>query len=282
LEGHVNALHLIRRFGTAAQSAAATRDAQDGHLFAIWNTEAPPGVRLQPDGSLSGRKITVSAAGIATRALITIDQDRDNRMLVASLAPGERAGPMQAALQGMRTTASGWVDFHGYRPDPAAWIGGPGDYLREPDFSAGAWRTLAVLVGGLDRLVEELCRQLRARGRDGAPLQRARIASTLIARETAALWVQKCAALLLLNPDPATLVGYVNLARSAVERAAFEAMQLTQQSLGLMALVESNPVELLLRDLTTYLRQPALDEAISEAAAHFVDHAFPLITEVAA
>jgi hypothetical protein len=42
-------------------------------LFAIWNTETPPGVRLAQDGkSLTGRKDHVSAAGNATRPLITV------------------------------------------------------------------------------------------------------------------------------------------------------------------------------------------------------------------
>jgi hypothetical protein len=60
-----------------------------------------------------------------------------------------------------------------------------------------------------------------------------------------------------------------------VEAAALDAIQLAQRSLGLMALVDTNPVERLIRDLTTYLRQPALDEAIEEAAAHFVAAPLP-------
>ena len=47
-------------------------------------------------------------------------------------------------------------------------------------------------------------------------------------------------------------------------------MNLVQRSLGLSALLEPNPVERLIRDLGTYLRQPAPDEALTEAAAWFM------------
>ena len=38
----------------------------------------------------------------------------------------------------------------------------PGDYLREPDFSAGAWRGSAVASGGLRSLVDLAAETLRA------------------------------------------------------------------------------------------------------------------------
>jgi alkylation response protein AidB-like acyl-CoA dehydrogenase len=190
---------------------------------------------------------------------------------------------MGATLHGMRATSAGWIDLDGYVPDPAGWIGEPHDYLRQPDFSAGAWRTLAVLAGGLDFLVAEMCRQLRRRGRDGAPHQRARIAQAFIARDTAHLWVRHCAAVADDRAaGPAHVVATVNLARSAVERACFDAIALVQQSLGLMALIADNPVERVTRDLATYLRQPALDEALDEAAATFVNQQFPQLREEAA
>jgi hypothetical protein len=44
---------------------------------------------------------------------------------------------------------------------------------------------------------------------------------------------------------------------------------LVQRSLGLSAFLRSNPVERMCRDLATYLRQPAPDEAFAVAAAYF-------------
>jgi alkylation response protein AidB-like acyl-CoA dehydrogenase len=276
VEGHVNALQLICLYGDDARIDRAAEDAARGHLFAIWATEAPPGVRLGDDGVLTGRKSHGSAAGHATRALITVDHPDRSRLLLVSLPPGERTGPTREVLHGMRATRSGWIDFEFYAPREADWIGQAGDYMREPAFSAGAWRALAVMLGGIQALVGELRAQLHARGRHGNPHQAARIAQALIAQETAFLWVRKAA--LLAESDDARaedVIGYVGLARRAVENAALEAIQLAQRSLGMAALVDANPAELLMRDLATYLRQPALDEAIEEAAAHFVTAALP-------
>jgi len=50
---------------------------------------------------------------------------------------------------------------------------------------------------------------------------------------------------------------------------------MVQRTLGLAAFLQTNPVERLMRDLATYLRQPAADEALTEAAARFIDHEFP-------
>jgi hypothetical protein len=214
---------------------------------------------------------------LATRAVITVDQHcQGGRLLLVRLAPGERCGAMSGQLHGMRDTCSGWIDFDGYAPLPADWIGSNGDYLREPVFSAGAWRALAVMLGGLDALLAQLCGQLRARQRDGNAHQRARVAEALIARETATLWVRNCA--LLADGSDYAAAGsaeYVNLARHAVEAACLHALQLTQRSLGLAAFVDSNPVEPLMRDLATYLRQPAMDEGLEEAAMYFLTRPLP-------
>ena len=66
----------------------------------------------------------------------------------------------------------------------------------------------------------------------------------------------------------ADTVAYVNFARLAVERACLEAITLVQRSLGVAAFLRPNPVERLCRDLGTYLRQPASDMVLTEAAAH--------------
>lgn len=276
VEGHINALQLICLYGNEAQIARAGEDAAEGHLFAIWNTEAPPGVRLGEGGVLTGRKSHGSAAGSATRAIITVDHPDRSRLLLVSLPTGERTGASREVLHGMRATQSGWSDFNFYAPGDADWIGDVGDYMREPAFSAGAWRALAVILGGVQALVGELCGQLHARGRHANPHQAVRIAQALIAQETAFLWTRK-AAVLVESCDARCedIIGYVGLARRAVEMAAMEVIQLTQRSLGLAALVDTNTAELLMRDLATYLRQPALDEAIEEAAAHFVTAALP-------
>ena len=98
----------------------------------------------------------------------------------------------------------------------------------------------------------------------------------MIAQETAALWLARTAILAeATSPDPAQTAAYVNLARIAVEQAALAVIQLTQRSLGLSAFMAGHPAEAVMRDLATYLRQPAPDETLTEAAAYFANNGMP-------
>lgn len=275
-EGHVNALKLVALYGTEQQLRDAAADADAGHLFAIWNTE--PTERLRLDGGvLHGRKLFCSAAGYATRALLTaVTPDGGSRMLLAALQPGERVGAERAHLQGMRACGTGSMEFDGLAAPEPALIGQPGDYLRQPEFSAGAWRTSAVTLGGLEALVAQARRQLLERGRHSNPHQSSRLGVALIAQETASLWLRKAAVIAEAGQAaPEDVAGYVNLARIAVEAACLDAMRVVQRSLGLSCLTQSNPVERMLRDLGTYLRQPAPDETLDEAARWFTERELP-------
>jgi alkylation response protein AidB-like acyl-CoA dehydrogenase len=176
----------------------------------------------------------------------------------------------------MRAATSGAVDFTGCAYPADALIGGPGDYLREPEFSTGAWRSSAVALGGLAALLDATRSQLIARGRDGNPHQRARLGRVMIAHQTGWLWLQQVAELVHDGRcDPPAAVATVNLARIAVESGCVEAIAAVQRSLGLAAFVQANPVERLCRDLATYLRQPAPDEALDEAVGYFMTRDLP-------
>ena len=274
-EGHVNALKLLAAYGSESQARRAAEDAEAGHLFAIWNTEPREGLRLDA-GALHGRKLFCSAAGYATRVLLTAQIAGGSRMVLAALQPGERVGAERAHLQGMRACGTGSMEFDGLAVPEDALVGQPGDYLRQPEFSAGAWRTSAVTLGGLEALVAEARTQLVQRDRHGNPHQSSRIGLALIAQETASLWVRKAAGIAEGGTAAsADVAGYVNLARIAVEAACLEAMRVVQRSLGLSCFVQGNPVERLLRDLATYLRQPAPDETLDEAARHFMRRDLP-------
>ena len=64
----------------------------------------------------------------------------------------------------------------------------------------------------------------------------------------------------------------VGLARIAVEAACLDAMRLLQRSLGLTSFRQGTAMERICRDLSTYLRQPAADEVLTEAADWFARH----------
>jgi alkylation response protein AidB-like acyl-CoA dehydrogenase len=281
VEAHVNARHLIARFGTPAQRAQARADVQAGELFALWVTDPPENaLRFMRQGDhlrLDGGKMFCSGAGFATRAILTAcDEAGDSLMLVVSLNRGERVCPLEAPLQGMRAAVTGAVDFSGCSLAPNAILGRPGDYMREPDFSTGAWRGSAVAAGGLRSLIDLAIETLQKQARADDPHQKARLGNAMIGCETSRLWVRQ-AARIAEDPhaDPAMAVAYVGLARIAVESACLDAMCLVQRSLGLGAFRCGTPVERICRDLATYLRQPAPDEVLTGATAHFVVHPMP-------
>jgi hypothetical protein len=53
-------------------------------------------------------------------------------------------------------------------------------------------------------------------------------------------------------------------------------MEAVQRSVGLAGFMRSHPIERLTRDLATYLRQPAPDQALTAAAAYALPLATPL------
>jgi hypothetical protein len=176
----------------------------------------------------------------------------------------------------MRAAVTGAVDFTGCTASANARLGKPGDYLREPDFSAGAWRGSAVALGGLCSLLDEAKSQLQAAGRLDNPHHLQRLGGAMIACETSRLWLRQAARTAEgRSGEPSEIVSYIGLSRIAIESACLDAMRLVQRSLGLSAFRRGNPVERICRDLSTYLRQPAPDDVLTEAASWFVRKPMP-------
>jgi len=237
-EGHVNALLLIRCFGTPAQLARAAADARAGHVFGVWNTENPAhGVQLAPVAGqpghyrLQGAKTFASGSGHITRPVLT-------GALLAPPVPARRldqgplpaAGPATAAAPtgwqlvllradeqppaldrsfwrplGMRATASFQADFTGIAIGPDDLIGQPNDYYRAPWFGGGAARFAAVQLGGAAAVFDETRRFLRRLGRTDDPYQRQRLGELLALHETGQRWLRGAAEHAALPPTPAGL-----------------------------------------------------------------------------
>ncbi|KZB97786.1 Dibenzothiophene desulfurization enzyme C [Methylobacterium radiotolerans] len=272
-EGHVNALQLVARYGSPDQRERLFADARDGHLFGVWNTEPPGGglaLEEGPDGMrLTGVKTFASGAGFVTRALVTSRDPSGSGtvMLVVPLKPGARGDLSAWRAHGMRASATGTLDFAGIAVAADDVLGGPDDYFRQPDFSGGAWRFVAVQVGGIESVFDAWRGHLAATGRGGDPHQLARLGEGAIAVEGARLWVEHAAQTIsdgVLPPE--RVVALVNLARLAVERAGLDVLQLAQRSVGLQGFLRPHPLERLSRDLATYLRQPGPDRALTAAA----------------
>jgi alkylation response protein AidB-like acyl-CoA dehydrogenase len=283
IEAHINALRIVARYGAPDQMARVAQAVAGGALFGLWVTD-PPGdaglrMRLNQAGlTLTGGKMFCSGAGHVDWAVVTAFDDGcdDDRLLLVPLNGSEKTGAMAAGLAGMKAAVTGQVDFTGRSLGPEAEIGLPGDYLKEPDFSGGAWRSSAVALGGLAALIDLTCAQLTVRGRGDDPHQRARFGQMVMAHETGRLWLRHAGTLAENLEAPAEdIVAAVGLARLAVERACLESIEAAHRSLGISAFLQSNPVERLTRDLQTYLRQPAGDEVLHKAAGHFMALGLP-------
>ncbi|GLS46818.1 acyl-CoA dehydrogenase family protein [Methylobacterium brachythecii] len=276
-EGHVNALALALRYGNAETRRQVSADAKAGHLFGVWNTEpATGGLSMTRHGGvleLADSKCFASGAGHVTRPLVTARiEDGRRLMLIVPLEPGVRAETKSWRAQGMRATATGTVDFSGLQLDVGAVVGEPDDYLRQPFFSCGAWRFLAVQCGGIAAVFEALRTHLVNTGRGGDPHQRARLGEAATRVETARLFVARAAeTAAVAEADPEAAIAYVNLARGAVERCGLDVIELAQRSVGLSGFLETHPLEQRIRDLATYLRQPAPDHALASAAGYVLD-----------
>lgn len=267
-EAHVNVVRLVVRFGTPAQVDQVAGVCRAGALFGLWVTDAPGQVLHVRNGVLAGVKGPGSGAGFLRNALVTVHDSGAVRMALVRLNGDEPVEMVGDRLHGMRASANGSVRLDGLVPE---FVGNDGDYMREPDFSTGAWRTMAATVGGMEALLAAVQVQLMRRGHDGFALQQARFGEMAIAVETARLWTweagQRSEAEMGAAAD---LVVYVNLARIAVEAACLALIQGAQRGLGLGAFVRPNPVERLLRDLAVYLRQPAADLVLTEAGLHLL------------
>lgn len=269
-EGHLNAVKLARRYGNSEAAAILNGEAAAGRISGVWNAERGGGVtatRVAGGYRLSGGKVHCSGAGTIRRPVVTARLDGETLMLLPDLSdPAVRIDLTVWRASGMRGTATGSVGFDGVEVPDAAVIGGPGDYYRSPWFSGGAWRVIAVQLGGLDRIMALHAERLRA----DDPVARARFAVAAGAHESARLLVAEAARRAETPSDePEAIDAYVDLARGTFETAALAVIEATRRNVGLSTFIAPDPLDRCLRDLETYLRQPFLD-ASRDHAAHWL------------
>lgn len=270
-EGHVNAAQLVQAYGSDAQREALRRDLAAGRVFGVW-AAGEPGVTLSREGGgwrLGGRKTFASGAGEIERALLPARTEEGGRRLVLVDVEGEpeRVDLSGWRMRGMKGTVSGAYDFTGVIVGDEALIGDPGDYEREPRFSAGAWRFCAVQLGAAEALVRRLREAIRD-GRGDDPVGRARFAGAVTAVRSAGLWVRQAAqAAERMEEDAAALT---LMTRGVVEEAALQATEAAARGIG-TASFRHGRVDRITRDLGLYLRQPAPDAARDRAAIAWIE-----------
>lgn len=274
-EGHVNAAQLVQAYGDAGQRSALARDLAAGRALGVWNTEPEPGMRVETAGPgrwrLIGAKSFATGAGELDGVLITArDGDGAKRMILVPVAGmADRADASGWRVRGMRGTVSGLFDFTGLELGDNALVGGPGDYEREPRFSAGAWRFCAVQIGAAEALVRHLRVHLVASPKAADPLHRVRFGAALAAVRSAGCWVARAASMVERGEPDA--VPFVLMTRGLVEDACLAAMEAAARSVGTAAFFEGSRIDRITRDLGLYLRQPFPDQARERAAAAWLE-----------
>ena len=143
-EGHVNALKLFAWFGSPEQKTRLGKQLRNGALYGVWATEAQPGVSLlsrNEGGRLTGTKTFATGAAGLSHAVITAKNEKGvTQMVVVPANVSGRADLSGWRVRGMRATGSGRYLVDGLQLDKADLLGKPGDYSRDPRFTAGAWR----------------------------------------------------------------------------------------------------------------------------------------------
>lgn len=293
-EGHVNALLLITTFGSTEQRRQAAADAGHGEVFAVWNTEAGGGVRLESSGpgrySLRGAKTFASGAGSVTRPLVTGRlPDGDWQMVLPRLGEADR-GRIDTSWWrplGMNASASHRIDFRDIEIGPDAILGAPGDYYRQPWFSGGAIRFAAAQVGGAAALLDAAIATLRDAGRADDALQQARFGEAAIAITSGEQWLNWAAiradasalgGALVPSISAEEMVTAANMTRTAVERICLQVLELVERGVGARGLLRPHPIERIGRDLTLYLRQPAPDAALRDVGRFALQQEEPSLT----
>lgn len=273
-EGHIDALQIIARYGDAETAQQLHDQARNGATFGVWNAPlAGEPLRLQ-NGVLTGGKAFASGAGLISHALVSaeIAGSAHKQLAVIDLQhtpPAiDRAWWQVLGMQRSQTHLVRWGQAALGTNDTL--IGAPGDYEREPWLSAGALRFVAAQAGGIAGLFDGVRAHLVARNRADDPHQAARLGRLYGLADSAAAMCRRTAAAMFDTLPDSHPAGVAN-ARSVVLDAGEQALVLAQQSVGLSAFFETEPLCAHMADLMVYLRQPAPDAQrvkVGAAAAH--------------
>jgi len=274
-EGHCNALLLIRLFGAPSQREQLCLIASAGGLFGVWNTDLPDDpVRLE-NGLLKGKKCFASGVDGLQYALVTASCPSGSQMIAV---PTERLKVDRNWWRplGMKASGSHVVSFDGVAIDGESMIGRPEDYVKEPWFSAGASRFLAVHVGGMHAILDITLEHLKNSRRADNAHQQHRLGRIAAEVATGYAWLNYVANRWICIDRLAseTVVAAANAARVVIERAALNVLEDAERAVGAAGMIAPHPLERLIRDLRTYLRQPNPDAALAGVGKALIEGAW--------
>ena len=284
VEGHVNGVLLVCRYGTPEQIERLADDTRNGMLSGVWNTGGSEVLRLhraEDKYRFAGIKTFATGAAFVKRPIVTAELDGAGWQMTLP-----RMETLNACLDrsfwhplGMESSESFQVDFSNGVISPSELIGNGGDFYRDPMFRGGAIRFAAVQAGAVLRLHAMFAQWLDDRRRGDDPYQTARLGEIATLAQECVLWIEKAAILAEQSfyrsekQHIERMIEGANMMRTAVEQKATRVMQLVTAGVGAHGLLQPFRFERVLRDLTMYLRQPAPDQTLAAIGRSSIDKA---------
>lgn len=259
LEGHVDAVQIVQRYGSARQIERLRHALRNGAMLGVWNA-ALPGEPLRLTGhALNGGKSYASGAGVLTHALVTAETEGGAQLLLLDLGRTVPAIDRDWwQVTGMQRSETHRVRWSNAAIGDNDRIGAPDLYAGEPFFSGGALRFVAVHAGGIAGICDRARDHLVTSGRADDSFQSARLAELFGLADTAAAMVRRTATL-WFELDGEARLAQVAATRLAVADAAQRAIVVAQEAVGLAGHFRAHPLAAMLTDLAVYLRQPVPD-----------------------
>lgn len=288
VEGHLNALLLIDQFGTEIQKKRFAEDAFAGKLFGVWNTQANDGTFLSKVENgislLTGAKTFATGTDYVSRPIVTAElPDGSWQMCIVPLEELDvKTDNSWWNPMGMKSSRSYKMNFCGSHIPAGNLLGEGGAYYEQPGFSGGSIRFAAVQLGAAEMLLDETRKYLQILNRTEDPYQKMRLGQMTILVVSGNQWLNGAADQLdhyMMQPseqNSANFLSFANMMRTAIEQICVEVMALCQKCVGARGLNKPYHFERIIRDLSTYLRQPAPDETLSDVGGFVLKSEIPI------
>ncbi|MEO8774417.1 MAG: acyl-CoA dehydrogenase family protein, partial [Gelidibacter sp.] len=273
-EGHINALLLIDNYGNLKQKERYFKEASDGKLFGVWNTENPKeGLRINVDDisktyKLKGSKTFCSGALNIDRPIVTAQTENGVQMVVLDLDKEHslKEDWSQWDPVGMRPSVSCRIDFTAMIIAEDNFLGEANDYYKEPFFSWGAVRFSTVQLGGAQKIANVMLEHLQKIHRSKNPHQQFRIGKIAILMQTAQLWMERAHRIensieCVIPADQK--INFANMMRTLTLDLCEEIILLSEKAVGIQGIMKNHPMERPIRDLRVYLKQAGPDDTLA-------------------
>ncbi len=225
--------------------------APEGGLMAVWAAHAPGSV-LAFDarrGTVSGEKAWCSGADLVDAALVTVRDEAGDWLLKVDIDESVTMQQSAWAAPGMASVRSATARFNA---TPAVPVGTVDAYLQRPGFWHGGAGIAAVWFGAAAQLAESV------RGSAGGELRERLLGCIGMALGPAAASLRELASAIDAEPG-STHQQAVVLARSVVERACVEVLDLAGRALGPAPMCLDGEHARRWADLTVFIRQSHAD-----------------------